>query len=273
MDFDWDNMNENQTHQAPVEESESQHLEDEWIYDDDEDGLYEDEDPTINEAVKRIEQAKLYESLLKHDFFAPNSARAEIQDKVTSEIREFILERLIVLVGLKSPKQSEPVPAQLPWNPMQLEAITAMANRLIEKKNPSATPSQPVVQQFYATAQNPQVNVASTPQRAPTKPRRKKRRGEPQKQKADENLPKGTKIDPATGHPVSDNGVVLYKGQVPNKKNKPKRMPSQNEMNMINSAQVDSMTSGNNQSVGSKLLNLAITNAQYNNRNINRGVI
>lgn len=110
----------------------------------------EEEQEIVSEALKRIEQAKLYESLLKHNFFAAGSARPEIQNKVTSEIRGFILERLNVLLGMKSPidpKVSRNI--ELPFSKEQLQALVAIADRLISKgTNTPHSMSNPVVNQF-----------------------------------------------------------------------------------------------------------------------------
>lgn len=264
MDIDWDNM----TQQDPNELIETPPENDgEWDYVDEFIGTEESEEGTVNEVTKRIEQAKLYESLLNHDFFAPGSARAEIQNKVTKEIRDFILERLTILVGIKQeqPAQQPLQSVELPWDESQIEALTSIADRLLEKKTTQPVKSSPVVQQFSGGVGGPKVNMVQQTQKTPPA-RQQNKQVVNQNQPAKKKLPPNVKIDPATGNPVSDLGVVLYGGQVKNKKKPPKPMPSQRAMDMINQNQVQRTNSGS--SVGDQILGLAITNAQNMNKNI-----
>lgn len=265
MNF-WDNPVNNQPKgSAPIDA-------DEWEYVEEEVAQNDDSSP-VGEAIKRIEQAKLYESLLKHDFFAPGSARAEIQNKVTSEIRDFLLERLTVLVGLTAPKQALPsqVPTSLPWNEMQISALTHVADRLIEKHSaPAPVQAQPVVQPFSGQTRNPVVNVAKTQSVEPLvqqEPPKKMVRRRKATVEAASNIPPGTKIDPLTGHPISDNGATLYPAPKISKKGKMKPMPPQSHINSLN-AQIAARNSGGAAmgGMGNSMLKQAITNAQYNNR-------
>ena len=278
MDIDWDNLN---TEELNNSHSEDISNDEEWEYVEE---IFEEDqsdNPTVNEAIKRIEQAKLYESLLRHDFFAPGSARPEIQSKVTKEIRDFILERLTVLVGIKQSREEIPAPvaAAMPWDESQIEALTSIADRLVEKKTATKKTSDPVVKPYVgASSSTLTVNQVSTgqqqnaPKMNPPEPQvkvRKVKKKKVQKQSAPE--PAAAKIeskqDPATGNPVSENGITLYKGQVSNKKGVAKKMPTQREMDALNSRQVQRQSSGGG-SVGDKLLGLAITHAQNVNRNI-----
>lgn len=278
MDLDWDNLN---TEELKKSHTEAVSDDEEWEYVDE---IFEEDDsdnPTVNEAIKRIEQAKLYESLLRHDFFAPGSARPEIQSKVTKEIRDFILERLTVLVGIKQAMEevSTPVAAAMPWDENQIEALTSIADRLVEKKNSSKQSVNPVVKPYAgASSSSPVVNVAGTTQQENTpkmnppepqvKVRKVKRRKVQQQEAPKPATPEiETKKDPVTGNPVSENGITLYKGQVANKSKPAKKMPSQREMDMLNNRQVQRQSIGSG-SVGDKLLGLAITHAQNLNSNI-----
>lgn len=269
MNF-WDNPVNNQSKRSsPV-------IEDEWEYVDEETSQAEDNSP-VGEAIKRIEQAKLYESLLKHDFFAPGSARAEIQNKVTAEIRDFLLERLTVLVGLTAPKQSLPsqVSISLPWNETQISALTHVADRLIEKHSTSVpTQAQPVVQPFAGQIKNPIVNVAKAQlpepmiQQEPQKKMvRRRKEGSGLAPGVIPALPPGTKIDPLTGHPISDNGATLYPAPKISKTSKMKPMPKQSQIDSIN-ATIAAKNSGGAAigGMGNSMLMQAISHAQYNNR-------
>ena len=273
MEFDWDNMNNEQETYPQLPDNQPDIAgDDEWEYVEE---VMSDDDvnSTVNEAIKRIEQAKLYESLLKHDFFAPGSAREEIQSKVTNEIRDFILERLTILVGLKEP-ESKKHQQQLPWDAVQIESLTSISNRLVDKKSNSVSaPAQPVVRQFVNNTSQPQVNVAQAMQQSiPDQPKTKMVRRRKEQPVAAQTpgksaIPPGMKTDPSTGLPISDSGIVLYAGQAQNKKKPATPMPSQTQMNNINATQVQRESAGTG-SIGDKLLGLAITNAQNLNRNI-----
>lgn len=100
----------------------------------------------LSEAIKRIEQAKLYETLLKHRLFGEGSARPEIMAIVETEIKQFILSRLEVLLGIKPSAQAEQVPAKSQFDEAQVEALKALANRLIQKEH--NTPTTPSINQM-----------------------------------------------------------------------------------------------------------------------------
>lgn len=224
-------------------------------------GIYE-ENSTINEALRRIEQAKLYESLIRHDFFAPGSARPGIQDKVTSEIRTFILERLSQLVGI-IPESSKKQEISLPWSQDQVNALTSIADRLLIRSQEAPQHPNPVVNRFNAPS-----DIIPTQRSAPVNQSRLVNQGRPQpiKPKAQNPIPDNVKLDPATGNPISENGIVLYQGQVLNKKRSSKKMPSQGEMDQMNARQVQ--VQQRNNTIGSQMLNAAIQSAQINNAHI-----
>ena len=271
MDFDWNDKSGDQI-ESSVNQPTPPAQDDEWEYVDE--FIEEDDqsDSTVNEVTKRIEQAKLYESLLNHDFFGPGSARPEIQTKVTKEIRDFILERLTILVGMKEPQPRIEAQANMPWDDMQIEALTSIADRLVEKKSSHQGIKRPTVQAFTGgSTYEPKVQQA--PQSSPPpikkeqpKTRKVKRRKPKAEAQAPKTLPAGITIDPNSGNPMSENGIVLYGGQVKNNKKPPQSMPTQASMDQLNSAQVQRSTSGG--SVGDKLLGLAISQAQSINNNI-----
>lgn len=219
-----------------------------------------EENSTVNEALRRIEQAKLYESLIRHDFFAPGSARPEIQEKVTTEIRTFILERLSQLVGIIPESTSKRSEVNLPWSQDQVNALTSIADRLLTRSQEPQQKPNPVVNRFNAPT-----DIVPAQRAAPVGQQQPALQKKPTPTKANP-LPANVKLDPATGHPVSDNGIVLYQGQVPNKKHASKKMPSQREIDQLNARQVQSQQRTN--TLGSQMLNAAIQSAQINNANI-----
>lgn len=259
--MDWDDIdrqNRRPEYQS-TDDSDSVDFVDEILHEESDqyDQGYTEDNPIVNEALRRIEQAKLYESLIRHDFFAPGSARPDIQEKVTSEIRSFILERLSQLVGIL-PENKQPVQApreELPWDAAQIEALTSLASRLVEKTaaasaSPQRTSSEPVVKVFESKAPTPPPMVMHTkppvpPRKAPV-PVRPTHQAKPAPNLTKkEPLPEGITIDPATGNPVTNEGITLYKGQVRNKQRKHLKMPSQREINMLNAQLAEKNSSSN----------------------------
>lgn len=121
--------------------------------------LEEDQQPLeaeehISDALKRIEQAQLYKTLLTHSLFGPGSARPDIQAAVEREIREFATTRLEILVGIKP--DSKMVEAVSQFSPDEVVFVKSLFQRAQQRT--SSTP-QP----------NPQINpVAAAPQAVPT---------------------------------------------------------------------------------------------------------
>ena len=219
----------------------------------------------MDEVLKRIEQAKLYESLIRHDFFAAGSARPEIQQAVTDEIRSFILKRLEILVGIKSPEQDKIIVQQVNniFTDDQVSALRDIADRLIQKSQPQNTVTQPQVKQFVAQTQEvrpaqvhsstPKVNQTKAPQ---PKPRQKVQ--QPSKQPVNEMTPE-QRLDPNSG---------VYKPQAVSKVNPPKAMPSQIVMNAMNAQEVMKRQQNGAGGINDQILKLAIGASQSLNKNI-----
>lgn len=184
----------------------------------------------VSEAVKRIQQAKLYETLLAHSLFASGSADPEIQDRVESEIKDFILRRLEELLGMRQP-QPEQVAQQLPFDDQQIYALQGVANRILRRgpelgstPTPSinqvqnepvrqpvqaAQPAAPTVMQVQPSrAAQPQ----PSPQQAPQRPRQARR-------------PAANRNKVVTGNASKATGKEL--SQAASRRRKPLPMPSQ----------------------------------------------
>ncbi len=218
---------------------------------------YSDDDSSLNEAIKRIEQAKLYESLIKHDFFGPGSARPEIQDKVTSEIRTFILERLEELMGMKSPKHTIVATEYHVFDENQVAALREIANKLIQK-----THQQPVVQT------NPQVRQYADTQRDPTvtparmsSPTVNQVPAQPQSAKQVKPQPKPQVKAPAPKPAEPLQTTSIYVKPAVSKTHPPKPMPTNMEMNMRNAAEVSRRQGAAGADPVSQILGLAKAHA------------
>lgn len=111
----------------------------------------------INEALKRIEQASLYQTLINHSLFAPNSARPEIMQLVENEIKAFAIERLEILLGMKNENNLEQGSSGQ-FNEEEVLALKAIAGRLVNKNPPKSverTPTLNVVNQSNKQTLNP----------------------------------------------------------------------------------------------------------------------
>lgn len=222
----------------------------------------EQQNEVLSEAEKRIEQANLYQALLKHDLFAPGSARPEIIDAVRKEFKGFILSRLELLLGIKqeAPKQIVQQ-VQSPFTDAEVQAIKAIAARLVEKSAPqqASAPVAPVpaINTMAAAPQAQQVrpsvqSVGTTQNQAQrtvkTVVTKKivKQGGQTVSEQVQEQAPqqqtapKKNKGRKATGNVSAITGEELSQAAVEdNPALRPLAMPSQAQMDMMNAQQAD----------------------------------
>lgn len=116
-------------------------------------------DEMYSEAMKRLEMAQLYKTIIGVSVFAEGSARPEIQEAVEKELRDFALGRLEVLLGVK---QAEPVAAEA-HSQFSSDEV-AVLKALVARAN-AARPAEykPQLNQPVAPAK-PKVNQVGTPQ-------------------------------------------------------------------------------------------------------------
>lgn len=171
----------------------------------------------VNEAVKRVEQANLYMTLINHSLFSVGSARPEIIQLVQAEIREFIASRLNVLLGITQAKQESS------FDEDEVEALKSLASRVL-KRSTEAQPSQPRIVQVSSAP------VSRQPAVRPPQPVKVKAAPQPQEQAA-----------PQEQEEVSPDGEPRIQKRFVKKavsaRVKPKPMPSQNQMNASITAQ------------------------------------
>src|SRR5271166_3971381 len=114
----------------------------------------------LSEAVKRIEHAKLYETLLNHELFTPGSARQEIIDGVEAEIKQFILSRLEILLGM-APSAPVASAIQTEFSQDEISALHHLAGHLLKRNTVQSSNPQMVP---VAAAPQPQLQRASQSQ-------------------------------------------------------------------------------------------------------------
>lgn len=226
----------------------------------------------LSEAIKRIEQAKLYETLLKHQLFGQGSARPEVLAEVEKEIRQFVLSRLEVLLGMKQEKHSSNAQSAPPFSKEQIEALGSLADRLLSKREmpQSSTPTlNTVAGPSTQDTQVKQVNAQAAVKINTVKPaytshasaqpaKRRRKRSENVSQVVIEHRD-GTKET-----------IDQDYSQAVNPKAPPVRMPSQAQIDQMNAQSVARMqgsVAGSGNGLG-QLLGQAIALSQQKNANV-----
>jgi len=126
-----------------------------YAFDDAEEDLYEEdfldeldeieeEESVLDNARIRLEQGRLYEMLINHNLFDGVDALPEAIDNVQKEIKNYIMERLEILLGMRSEKQTEiqQIIQEPQFNDMEVQALKVVASKLTKGASVSA-PSAP----------------------------------------------------------------------------------------------------------------------------------
>lgn len=90
------------------------------------------EEKTVSQALLRLEQGRLYQMLIEHDFFEGIDANNEAINEVREELKTFIIERLEILLGIKEEPSKEPakVEVELPFNELEILALKRVASKV-----------------------------------------------------------------------------------------------------------------------------------------------
>jgi len=97
--------------------------------------LSSNETNVLQTAMVQLDQARLYEMLLKHNLFEGVKANAASLKNVETELKDFILQRLQILLGMKSEKKEvaqapavqQKIKVELPFNDVEIEFLKALA--------------------------------------------------------------------------------------------------------------------------------------------------
>ena len=117
-----------------------------------------------SEAFLRVEQAKLYQVLLSQDLFEQGASDDEVVELVTEEIRAFAEARLESLLGMRSPSEALVIrreSAELPWTEEQIEALTALADKVLltgagqQQMMKPKSPSKPLIKKNVKQTEKP----------------------------------------------------------------------------------------------------------------------
>lgn len=89
------------------------------------------ESSVVNDAMIRLEQARLYDMLIKHDMFKGVKAHPAALENVKTELKSYIVSRLEVLLGIRKEKVDREIPKQvqveLPFNDIEIEFLKALS--------------------------------------------------------------------------------------------------------------------------------------------------
>lgn len=93
--------------------------------------LNKHENSVVSDAMVRLEQARLYDMLIKHDLFKGVKAHPSALRNVQNELKSYIVQRLEILLGLKKEKVEKELPKQvqveLPFNDVEIEFLKALS--------------------------------------------------------------------------------------------------------------------------------------------------
>jgi len=201
---------------------------------------------TLSEAVRRIEEANLWKTLLTLDVFQLGSARPEISESANAKIRKFARENLEICVGIKTreaaPKQITQT-IKLPFDTEELQALKILAAKVLKRDVTKAVLSDysPQVAQVTSVAQ-PGHTVATIQQSGQVKTQQVK---QPVVNMAPKNTAVAKKpkpkpgagyIPPVTGYipPTQQGAIVSAEG-----------MPQQTNMNNLVSQLIQKASGGN----------------------------
>lgn len=201
---------------------------------------------TLSEAVKRIEEANLWKTLLTLDVFAAGSARPEIVESANKKIRAFARQNLEACVGIN---QKEVAPKQvvqqvkLPFDTEEMQALKILAAKVLKRDVTKAVLSDysPTVSQVAAPTQGgTTVNTVQasgqTQAKQPTVNMAPAKKAATAVKKTAKPKPGPGYIPPAKGYipPTQDGATVSAQG-----------MPAQVNMNSLVSQLINQASGGN----------------------------
>ena len=96
-------------------------------------------------AMVQLEQAKLYDMFLKHNLFEGVKADPEALRRVEKELKDFILERMQVLLGMKEDnksKQVQQIKVELPFNEIEVDFLKALAFKGTRGESANSKPAE-----------------------------------------------------------------------------------------------------------------------------------
>ena len=168
---------------------------------------------TLSEAVKRIEEANLWKTLLGRDVFAPGSARPEILESVNKKIRIFARQNLELCVGISKKEENKPQQAALPFDKEEMHALKLLAAKVLKRDLTKAVMGEysPEINQVEA------VQSSAEPKMNTTKVKSEEQKVKVNTVKASKSTQSSSKSSstnttkqPPTNQPPSNSGRAAY---------------------------------------------------------------
>lgn len=137
--------------------------------------LSNNEMSVIQAAMVQLDQARLYEMFLNHNLFEGVKANPAALKNVEKELKDFILERLQILLGMKQEKKQVDAPPQkvkmeLPFNDIEIDFLKALAFKGTKGESAKAPASKIIESQGISPIKQVQPEtfglkkIGSTPQ-------------------------------------------------------------------------------------------------------------
>jgi len=171
---------------------------------------------TLTEAMKRIEEANLWKTLLSQDVFQQGSARPEIVNSINSKIKKFALNNLELCVGIRSESTDNKKAIQeikSPFDQDETTALKILAAKVLKRDIVSAIQPQNYTPQIAAvgsTASPINMNTVSS-SNLQGKSQQKPQTKAPVKKATKARPP--NYIPPATGYVPATQGIATVSGQ------------------------------------------------------------
>lgn len=105
---------------------------DEDLYDDFAEEFEEDNQQSLMDNARvRLEQGRLYEMLIKHDLFDGVDALPQAVANVQKEMKDFIMDRLEILLGMKSEKETvQHITYDSQFNELEIQVLKRVASKM-----------------------------------------------------------------------------------------------------------------------------------------------
>jgi hypothetical protein len=181
-------------------------------------------DNVLSNAIERIEEANVWKLLISQDVIEQGSASNRVVRSVNSQLKKFGLNRLEILLGMKTPQVEKPVQIQNQFDQEEAQALRILAAKFMGRSVASVVTnnSQPKLASVAeAPVAQPKLNTVNIPKPSPPPPQPKIKESSPapvpvQKSKPNKKVLR-TKVP---------EGAVVDKGYAVPNGVKPRSMPT-----------------------------------------------
>lgn len=129
------------------------------------------ESSVLNDATIRLEQARLYDMLIKHDLFAGVKANPRALHNVQNELKAYIVSRLEILLGIRKEVVEEEEERQIivesPFNDIEIEFLKALSYKGTKGASAQAGPKHLAASEIKPLSSNRQEPAGLKPLGSP----------------------------------------------------------------------------------------------------------